>query len=352
MSGTGLQAHAVVRRRGFELDAVIDAAAGETVAVMGPSGAGKSTLLDVLAGALRVQEGFVRVGETLVSSPTVHLTPQRRRVVLLGQEPHLFPHLSARDNVAFGLHCHGVRGTRARDEAEGWLARVGLAGRGAHAPRELSGGQQQRVALARALATNPDVLLLDEPLTGLDPGTAAGLRSMLATQLPIASTTAVLVTHDVVDAVALATRLVLLEEGRVSQSGLVRDVLTTPATDFGATIAGVSRVVGRVTEGWWVAGGLRLPATHQPDGDAVAYVPAGAVRAPQGADVANADVSRVWTARIVRLDATVAGVRVRTEHPLIAVDLPITELAGRGLTVGDSIQLEVDVAAVRIVGAA
>ena len=122
MSGTGLQAHAVVRRRGFELDAVIDAAAGETVAVMGPSGAGKSTLLDVLAGALRVQEGFVRVGETLVSSPTVHLTPQRRRVVLLGQEPHLFPHLSARDNVAFGLHCHGVRGTRARDEAEGWLA--------------------------------------------------------------------------------------------------------------------------------------------------------------------------------------------------------------------------------------
>lgn len=343
MSGNGLDAHVLVRRDAFTLDARILARAGELVAVMGPSGAGKSTLLAVIAGLERAPDSVVQVAGREVSSPRVHVPPQRRGVVLLGQDPRLFPHLSARDNVAFGLQARRVGRAQARTEAEEWLERMGLGGRGQSAPRELSGGQRQRVALARALATRPGLLLLDEPLTGLDPETAAGIREILSEQL--AATTTLLVTHNVVDAAALASRLVMLENGSVTQSGPVREVLTRPATPFAATISGISRVPGVVADGRWRAGTLSLPAGDCPAGRAVAFFPPGALH-PLASEPDPAALP--WRARIRRLDATVSGVRAVTADPEIGVDLPAAALAGHDLAPGGLLLLGVDRSAVRI----
>ena len=241
MTGTALAAHVVVRRHGFDLDARIDAAPGETVAVMGPSGAGKSTLLAAIAGLARLDGGSVRLGETIVAGEGVHVPPDRRGVVLLGQDARLFPHLSARENVAFGPRAKGADKATARRDADDWLARVGLEGAGARHPDRLSGGQQQRVALARALAASPRVLLLDEPLTSLDVETAADVRALLRSQLAATRATAVVVSHDATDAAALADRLVVIEAGRVVQDGRVDDVLGTPATRFIAAVAAAHR---------------------------------------------------------------------------------------------------------------
>ncbi|WP_243074070.1 ABC transporter ATP-binding protein [Microbacterium sp. SS28] len=246
MTGAALDAHIVVRRHGFDLDARIAAVPGEVVAVMGPSGAGKSTLLTAIAGLTRLDGGAVRLGESVVADAAtgVHVPPDRRGVVLLGQDPRLFPHLSARENVAFGPRAKGVDKAIARRDADEWLARVGLDGAGTRHPDRLSGGQQQRVALARALAADPRVLLLDEPLTSLDVETAADVRALLRAQLDAARATAVVVSHDATDASALAARLVVVEGGRIAQEGAVDDVLGAPATRFIAAVAAAHRFGG------------------------------------------------------------------------------------------------------------
>src|SRR6186997_151853 len=147
MTGGALDAHVVVDRRGFRLDAEVQALSGEIVAVMGPSGAGKSTLLGALAGLVPLGSGHVRLGERMLDAPPrVHVTPSRRSVVLLGQEPRLFPHLTAHGNVAFGLQVHGASRQASDSRADEWLSRVGLEGFGTRRPAQLSGGQQQRVA--------------------------------------------------------------------------------------------------------------------------------------------------------------------------------------------------------------
>jgi len=235
-SGGALDAHVVIERHDFRLDAALAVAPGEVVALMGPSGAGKSTLLAAIAGLVRMRSGHVRIdGSDVAGSHPV--APHRRGVVLLGQDPRLFPHLSAADNIAFGMRAHGLSRHAARAEARAWLERVGLDGFDARRPAELSGGQQQRVALARALATAPRVLLLDEPLTALDPETAGGIRTLLAEQLRAADATALVVTHNPIDATVLARRLIVLETGSISQHGAVTEVLANPATRFVATIA-------------------------------------------------------------------------------------------------------------------
>ncbi len=242
MTGAALQARVRVDRGGYTLDAALQADAGQIVAVMGPSGAGKSTLFDAIAGFVPLTGGQVSLdGRTVDSASGPHVDPRHRGVVMLGQEPRLFPHLSARENIAFGPRARRIPRAAARAEAETWLARVGLAGMGDRRPAQLSGGQQQRVALARALATSPRVLLLDEPLTSLDPETAAGIRLLLSDQLADTGTTAIVATHDAADAVSLAARLVVLEAGRITQSGVVRDVLDGPATPFVAAVAAAHR---------------------------------------------------------------------------------------------------------------
>ena len=249
---TALDAQVRVERAGgFVLDAAVSASPGETIAVLGPSGAGKSTLLGALAGLDRLSAGHVRIGDRLVSSPELHVPPARRGVALLGQDPLLFPHLSARDNVAFALRSRGVSRADARRRAEDWLSRVGLSGLGLRRPADLSGGQQQRAALARALAAAPQVVLLDEPLTGLDVETASEIRGVLRDQVRAVGATTIVVTHAAVDAAALADRVIVVEDGTVVQSGTVAEVLRAPATRFVAAVAGLDRVPGIVRAGAW-----------------------------------------------------------------------------------------------------
>lgn len=238
MTGTALVADVLVRRGEFVLEAAVVADPGEVVAVMGPSGAGKSTLFDAIAGLVSLADGRVLLDARAVQTASGALVPQRERgTVLLGQEPRLFPHLTARENVAFGLRARRVPRRLARRDADAWLDRVGLAGLGDRHPSRLSGGQKQRVALARALATSPRLLLLDEPVTSLDLRTAAEIRELLRQQLTATGTTALIATQDPADAVALAHRLVILEHGRVTQHGTVHEVLHAPATPFAEHLA-------------------------------------------------------------------------------------------------------------------
>jgi len=217
------------------LDVSFTLGEGETLAVLGPNGAGKSTLLDVLSGLVRPDSGQVRLdGTTLVSTGGDErdnwVAPHARGVALLAQEALLFPHLSVRDNVAFGPRSAGVDRAEARRIAERWLRRVDATGLADQRPRRLSGGQAQRVAVARALATEPRLLLLDEPFGALDAGVAPAMRRLLAEVL--AERAVVIVTHDPLDALALADRVIVLDEGRIVEEGPTREVLLNPRTEF------------------------------------------------------------------------------------------------------------------------
>jgi molybdate transport system ATP-binding protein len=241
-----LTAEIGVRLGDLDLRVALDAADGETVAVLGPNGAGKSTLLRVLAGLVPIDTGCVAIDGAPVDEPAAgtFVVPEARSVGVVFQDYLLFPHLTVLENVAFGLRSRGVARTEARRQATEFLARVGLEERAGTKPSTLSGGQQQRVALARALVTQPRLLLLDEPLAALDVGTRTELRRDLRAHLASFAGARVLVTHDLLDAVALADRLVVLEDGRVAQSGLVREVADAPRSRYVADLVGTNLLRG------------------------------------------------------------------------------------------------------------
>ncbi|MDZ8200050.1 ABC transporter ATP-binding protein [Microbacterium sp. SSW1-59] len=355
-SGVALDAAVRVERPGgFVLDMAIAADPGEIVAVLGPSGAGKSTLLGALAGLDRLDAGHVRVGDRTVSSRERHVPPAHRGVALLGQDSLLFPHLTARENVAFPMRAAGVPRAIARDRADDWLDRLGLAGLGPRRPDELSGGQQQRAALARALAAEPHVVLLDEPLTGLDVETASEIREVLRRQVRAAEVTTVLVTHSAVDAAALADRIFVVEAGIVTQRGPVAEVLRSPRTRFAAAVAGVNRVEGAVRAGQWAdaaGAGIRIPAPGTADGRAHAVFAPRAMRSARtpGGPAAAGDVV-AWTARVRRIEPVPFGARVHTTSPDTAVEVTADALADGSWEVGCEVWLSVDLAAVRVVPA-
>jgi len=244
MSGhpAALAVRAAVPERGVELD--VEVPAGEVVAVLGPNGAGKSTLVALAAGTLRPGSGTVAVGGRTVADGGTWVPPHARRVALLAQEPLLFPHLDALGNVAFGLRAAGTPRREAARRAHELLEQVGAGALARRRPGDLSGGQAQRVALARALAPDPDVVLLDEPLSALDVGAAAEVRQILRHVLREAGRAAVLVTHDLLDVLAVADSVVVLEDGRVVERGPALQVLTRPRSAFAARLAGVNLVGG------------------------------------------------------------------------------------------------------------
>lgn len=234
-SSGGLAARVQVPGR---VDAEVAARPGEVVAVIGPNGAGKTSLLHALSGLVPA------TGEALVDGVDLLALPVReRRVGLVFQDQALFPHLSALDNAAFGPRARGTRRADAETAALDWLRRLGVADLADRRPDQLSGGQAQRVAIARALATRPRVLLLDEPFAGLDVGVAAGLRLELGRHLADLDAVTLLVTHDALDAMTLADRVLVLDEGRVAQTGTPQEVAATPATEHVARLVGLN-VVG------------------------------------------------------------------------------------------------------------
>ncbi len=210
---------------------------GEVLAVIGPNGAGKSSLLHALAGLVDV-EGSALLGDTdLLTAPV-----RDRRMGLVFQGQLLFPHLTALDNVAFGRRSRGEGRQAAESVARDWLERFGIADLAGRKPRELSGGQAQRVAIARALATDPDVLLLDEPFTGLDVSVQMALRIELGRHLRDFPGIALLVTHDAIDALTLADRVLVLDDGRVAQVGPPAEVAAEPRTPHVARLVGLNLV--------------------------------------------------------------------------------------------------------------
>jgi molybdate transport system ATP-binding protein len=231
---SGLRARLLVPGR---LDAQLTAEPGEVVAVIGPNGAGKSTLLAALAGLVAAQGEVAVGGESWTHPP---LSVQDRRVGLVFQSGLLFPHLSALDNVAFGPRSRGVDRAAADAVARSWLERFGIADLASRRPGELSGGQAQRVAIARALAGEPVLLLMDEPFSGLDPTVASTLRLELARHLAAYDGVCLLVTHDAIDALTLADRVLVLDEGLVVQSGTPRDVAARPRTEHVARLVGLN----------------------------------------------------------------------------------------------------------------
>ncbi len=286
-AGRGLVATVRVPGR---LDADLEAAPGQVVAVIGPNGAGKTTLLRALAGLVAMDGSVEVAGESWTSPPRL---VRERRLGYVFQDQSLFPHLSALDNVAFGLRARGTARRDADAAARTWLERFGLGDLAGRRPRELSGGQAQRVAIARALAPAPALLLLDEPFAGLDVGVAASLRVELARHLAEYDGIVLLVTHDAIDALTLADRVLVLDEGTVAQTGTPQDVAARPRTDHVARLVGLNVIregdVLRSFSPSAVTVSLNQPegsARHRWRGPVLSAAPHGdAVRLLVGADV-------------------------------------------------------------------
>ena len=221
-------------------------AEGEVVAVLGPNGAGKTTLLRALAGLQPLDAGRIELDGQILEDVAggVRVPAERRPVGVVFQDYLLFPHLSAADNVAFGLRSRGVRRREARRQAVAWLERVGLEDQANARPTALSGGQAQRVALARALAISPRLLLLDEPLAALDASTRLELRRELRRHLDGFPGIRLVITHDPLEAIALAGRLVVIEGGRIVQSGSAAEVTERPRSRYVADLVGVNLLRG------------------------------------------------------------------------------------------------------------
>jgi molybdate transport system ATP-binding protein len=246
-----LRCDLTVSRDGFRLQLAFEIHEGETVVLVGPSGAGKSTSLAVIAGLLQADEARINLGDEVWcdTSRRVDLPPHQRRAGFVDQDFALFPHLTVRGNVMYGLRARGAPRATSIDATESWLERLGLRGF-AHRPiRTLSGGQRQRVALARALASGAGTLLLDEPFGALDVATRAGVRAELRSFLAEVRLPALVVTHDAVDALALADRIAVLESGRLTQMGFPQDLLSRPATRFIAELFGLNHVRAELAPG-------------------------------------------------------------------------------------------------------
>jgi molybdate transport system ATP-binding protein len=229
----------------LDLDLTIEP--GEVVAVLGPNGAGKTTILRALAGLQPIDAGRLTIDDRVVDDPAagVFVPAEQRAVGVVFQDYLLFPHLTVIDNVAFGPRSRGTPKADARAEAQRWLERVGIAELAGRRPGGISGGQAQRTALARALATRPRLLLLDEPLAALDAGTRTSVRRDLRRHLTEFDGAAVLVTHDALDALALADRVVILEAGTVTQTGTLAEVTTRPRSSYVADLIGMNLLRGR-----------------------------------------------------------------------------------------------------------
>ncbi|WP_051478895.1 ATP-binding cassette domain-containing protein, partial [Arthrobacter sp. H5] len=250
--------NARVRARGFDLE--FSVAPGETVAVMGPNGAGKSTLFGLIAGLIKADDGASSLAGRVLFDDRNWTPPHARGVAMLAQEALLFPHLSVLDNVAFGPRSAGASRAASRQAAQHWLSEVEALNLAEKRPAQLSGGQAQRVAVARALAAEPRLLLLDEPMASLDIAVTPALRRTLRRVLEGRS--AVIVTHNVLDALMLADRVVVLDKGRIIEEGPTRAVLEQPRSTFAAGLAGLNMLTGTTVQGGLATPeGIRLAAS-------------------------------------------------------------------------------------------
>ena len=333
-----LVADVVVDRGDFRLDVRLEVAPGEVVAIVGPNGAGKTTLLRALAGLDRLTEGWVRVEEAVLADVDTgtDLEPASRRVGLVFQNYLLFPHLDVAANVAFGRNS----GAGAAE----WMDRLDLAPLAERMPHELSGGQAQRVALARALAPRPRLLLLDEPLAALDVESRHDVRRQLAEHVGALDIPVLMVTHDLIDAAILADRMIVLEDGEVTQAGTLAEITARPRSSWAARLAGANlyqgRAEGHVLE---LADGGALTLADELHGPAFASIAPQAVsvhlKPPEGSP------RNVWQGRIAGLEPAGGRVRVRIDGiPPVVAEITQNAAASLGLAKVETVWVSVKAA--------
>ncbi|MBA3308502.1 MAG: ABC transporter ATP-binding protein [Nocardioidaceae bacterium] len=333
----------------FTLQLDFTAERGETVGLLGPNGAGKSTALRALAGLLPLSAGRIELdGQVLDdAADDEFVPPERRPVGVVFQDYLLFPHLSALENVAFGLRARGVNRRTARQRADAWLRRVDLGDHTRSRPSALSGGQAQRVALARALVTDPRLLLLDEPLAALDASTRLEVRSELRHHLTDYPGTTVLVTHDPLDAMVLADRLLVLEDGHVVQEGSPTEIAQHPGTDYVARLVGVNlyRGTSRGTTVELAAGGT-LTTAEPRNGDILVAFPPAAVSLHRSQPHGSA--RNIWSVQVRGLEGRGTITRVQLAgQPDVLADITPAAVADLNLAPGASLWAELKATEIR-----
>ncbi len=320
------------------IDLNLEVGRTETVAIMGPNGAGKSTIIQALAGLVKPDAGHATLsGRSLfrLGVGGSWLPPHERGIGSLAQEPLLFPHLTVLDNVAFGPRSRGATRAVATKTAWHWLREVDASELAGRKPAQLSGGQAQRVALARALATDPELLLLDEPMAALDVNTTPFLRSLLKRVL--AGRRAIIVTHDVLDALMLADRIIVIDAGRIVESGPTAAVLAHPRSTFAASLAGLNVLPGTLSgttllmsDGVQVAG-QAVGGTG--DGAGLAAFPPSSVSV-----FMTPPLGSPRNCFLVRVDALEPhGGHIRVRAGLLAADISPAATAELGLTPGSEV---------------
>ena len=336
-----LQFDAQLAARNFDVSLQLPEA--ETLALLGLNGAGKSTVLQLLSGLLTPDSGHAQLnGRALFG-----LSPHERRIALMAQEPLLFPHMSAVNNVAFGPRSRGLPKADATQAALRWLDEVDAAEFADRKPAELSGGQAQRVALARALAAEPELLLLDEPLAALDVDIAVAVRQPLRRVLR--GRTAILVTPEILDAVLLADRIAVLDDGRVVEEGPTQDVMRQPRSAFAASLCGLNMVTGLALDEY----ALRSDTTvihGEPEPPLTAGQQAIAVFRPSAVSVHRAEPSgsprNVVRGALTALEPQAHLVRVRMAE--LSADITPASVAELDLTVGSDVWFAVKAAEVAL----
>ena len=321
---------------------------GQVVAILGPNGAGKSTLLRTLAGLLPIEDGRITIttgDDTVIlddPSAEIFVAAEARPVGFVFQDYLLFPRLTALENVAFGLRARGMSKNEARRRSAEWLDRLGLGDHATHRPQQLSGGQAQRVALARALATEPRLLLLDEPLAALDVATRAEVRRDLRRHLESFEGMRVLVTHDPVDAYALADRVAIIDGGRLVQLGTIAEVSAHPRSRYVANLVGVNLITGIVSDGALrtESGAVVVIADSMPG-------PSFAVIRPQAVTLhrdsrGTTSARNTWAGTVGDIDRLGDRARVTVEGSLqLTAEVMVTSLEALGLRPGDEIFMTV-----------
>lgn len=347
-AGRGLSAHLLMRRGSFELKIDLEVSSGTVLGVVGPNGAGKSTLFAGLAGLLPV-EGTLWLGDRNLAE----LRPAERRVAMVFQDYLLFAHLSVLDNVAFGPRVTGLTTKQAREAAHTVLGDLGLTELAHRKPPQLSGGQAQRVALARALASEPELILLDEPLSALDAATRLWVRSELKKTLDGFGGIAIIISHDVTDVLSLVDEVAVLESGKIVQRATPSELLAAPASDFVAALVGQNLLRGEAHDGVVSvpAGGLVATESDEEGPVNVLFTPSSVALY---LDPPHGSPRNMWAGDVARLEPHGRGVRVSVavpelgEQPVVA-EVTTESVVALDLRPGAAVWLAVKASAVTLV---
>jgi molybdate transport system ATP-binding protein len=334
----------------FRLDASLSIPPGTTAALLGPNGSGKSTMVAALAGLLPIDSGSIALDGEVFDDPGagIFVPPEMRRVGVVFQDLLLFEHLDVIENVAFGLRSSGIGRSEAADRSRLWLERLGVGAMARRKPGDLSGGQAQRVALARALATEPALLLLDEPLSALDVAARADLRRTLGGHLAGFAGPRLLITHDPTEAFLLADEIHVIEDGEITQSGTADEIRLQPRTRYAADLAGLNFVKG-VARGGEVDAGTHTLRVADRDLEGPVLVTVHPAAIAVYVERPGGSPRNVWQTTVERVEQVGSRVRLLTGPPLrLAVEVTDTARTELRLEVGARIWVALKATEIRV----